>query len=210
MELIKEPYNLIIAGVGGQGNILASGLVGLAATAAGYRVVVGETYGASQRGGSVMSHLRFSRQKEYGPLVPYGQADLIIAFEPLEALRVASKYANPETVVIANTTPVYPVSVTLNEADYPETENILSAINSLVKELYILDATALARAAGDPRVQNMVMVNALASYRHQPIERRYFKKALVEFLTGAGSEQQEINSRAFESPVKVEKYLISD
>ncbi len=207
MELIKEPYNLIIAGVGGQGNILASGLVGLAATAAGYRVVVGETYGASQRGGSVMSHLRFSRQKEYGPLVPYGQADLIIAFEPLEALRVASKYAHPETVVIANTTPVYPVSVTLNEADYPETEDILSAINSLVKELYILDATALARAAGDPRVQNIVMVNALSAYRHQPIERRYFEKILEDFLAGTENEQRAINFRAFESPVKLEKFF---
>lgn len=197
---------MIIAGVGGQGNILASGLAALAATAAGYRVVVGETYGASQRGGSVMSHLRLSLHKEYGPLVPYGQAVLILAFEPLEALRVASKYACAETVVIANTVPVYPVSVTLKEADYPETADILKAIKSLVKELYILDATSLARSAGDPRAQNIVMVNALAGYPHQPVDRLYFEEALEDFLAGTGSEQREINRRAFECEVELKKY----
>jgi len=206
MKQFREPYNLIIAGVGGQGNILASGLVGLAATTAGYRVVVGETYGASQRGGSVMSHLRLSRHKEYGPLVPYGQADMIVAFEPLEALRVASKYAYTETVVITNTMPVYPVSVTLNEADYPETDNILKAVKSMVKELYILDATALARAAGDPRVQNIIMVKALADNCCQPVERQYFETALVEFLENVSSEQREINRLAFELEVQPEKY----
>lgn len=70
MPQVKEPFNLIICGVGGQGNIMASGLVGLAATAAGFKVVVGETYGASQRGGSVMSHLRFSHARDYGPRSP--------------------------------------------------------------------------------------------------------------------------------------------
>lgn len=199
----KEPYNLIISGVGGQGNILASGLAALAATAAGFNVVVGETYGASQRGGSVMSHLRLSAEKEYGPLVPYGQADMIVGFEPLEALRVASKYAHAETVIIVNTTPVYPVSVIMKEADYPEVEHILNGLNSLAGRVYTLDATALAREAGDPRVQNIVMINALASCPGLPLTRRYFEEALHEFLTGAGGEQRETNRRAFELTIKL-------
>jgi indolepyruvate ferredoxin oxidoreductase, beta subunit len=193
----KEPYNLIISGVGGQGNILASGLAALAATAAGFNVVVGETYGASQRGGSVMSHIRLSAEKEYGPLVPYGQADVIVGFEPLEALRVASKYAHAETVVIVNTTPVYPVSVIMKETDYPEVVTILDGLRSLAGRVYTLDATALAREAGDPRAQNIVMINALAACPGLPLARRYFEEALEDFLSGAGSEQRETNRRAF-------------
>jgi indolepyruvate ferredoxin oxidoreductase, beta subunit len=201
MPRFKEPFNLIIAGVGGQGNIMASALAGLAATAAGFRVVVGETYGASQRGGSVMSHLRLSREKDFGPLVPAGQADIIVGFEPLEALRVAARYAHPGTVAIVNTTPVYPVSVIFNEADYPEPANILAGLKSLVGSVYTLDATALARQAGDPRAQNIVMINALAACPALPLERRHFQAALDDFLTGAGAEQREINRRAFELPV---------
>jgi indolepyruvate ferredoxin oxidoreductase, beta subunit len=198
MQLKKEPYNQIIAGVGGQGNILASALAGIAATVAGYNVVVGETYGASQRGGSVMSHVRLSLDKTYGPLVPSGQADLIVAFEPLEALRVSSKYAGPSTVVIVNLTPVYPVSVLLQEASYPDTESILTALKTLANEIYTVDATSLARKAGDPRSQNIVMINAMSLYPEQPVERDFYNKALEEFLQGAGSEQKEINRRAFE------------
>lgn len=203
MSNLKEPYNLIISGVGGQGNILASGLAALAGTTAGFKVVVGETYGASQRGGSVMSHVRLSSEKEYGPLVPYGQADVIVGFEPLEALRVASKYAHPDTVVIVNTTPVYPVSVIMKETDYPEVASILNGLSSLAGRVYTLDATALAREAGDPRAQNIVMINALASCPGLPLERRYFEEALHEFLAGAGGEQRETNRRAFELKVEL-------
>lgn len=200
------PYNIIIAGVGGQGNITASALTGLAATSAGFKVTVGETYGASQRGGSVISHVRLFGEKEYGPLVPFGKADLIVAFEPLEALRAASKYARAETAVIVNTTPVYPVAVILKEARYPALKNIFTALKSLAGEIYTLDAAALAREAGDPRAQNMVMINALSRYAGQPIKRRYFDQSLEEFLQGAGSEQQNINRLAFQMPLQLQRH----
>lgn len=206
MTGIKEPYNIIITGVGGQGNILASGLASMAATSAGYKVVVGETYGASQRGGSVMSHIRLSTNRDYGPLVPYGQADLIVAFEPLEALRVASNYAHLETVVILNINPIYPVSVIFREADYPDVDKIIAAIQTLAGKIYIIDATALAREVGDPRVQNIVMVNALSLCTDQPIKRCYFEAALDDFLDGAGSEQKELNRRAFETFFELKEF----
>lgn len=206
MTGIKEPYNLIITGVGGQGNILASALASMAATSAGFKVVVGETYGASQRGGSVMSHIRLSTNLDYGPLVPYGQADLIVAFEPLEALRVASKYAHPKTVVILNTNPIYPVSVIFKEADYPDVDKILAGIRTLTGKIYIVDATALAREVGDPRVQNIVMVNALSLCSEQPIKRAFFNSALDDFLAGAGSEQKDLNRSAFEIPLELKEF----
>lgn len=206
MIVYREPLNLVISGVGGQGNILASGLLALAATAAEFNVVVGETYGASQRGGSVMSHLRFSQEKEYGPLVPLGGAHIIVGFEPLEALRTASRYGNPETVVIVNTVPVYPVSVVLNEAGYPALEEILAAIASQTGKLFTLDATAAAREAGDPRAQNIVMINALAVSELLPLRREHFREALSQFLEGSGSEQREINRRAFNLPVELKEY----
>ena len=88
--------NVVICGIGGQGNILASGLMGSALVEMGYKVAVGETYGASQRGGSVMSHLRVSDDVERGVLIPEGKADVVVAFEPVEALRILRVYGNPE------------------------------------------------------------------------------------------------------------------
>lgn len=203
MPQVKEPFNLIICGVGGQGNIMASGLVGLAATAAGFKVVVGETYGASQRGGSVMSHLRFSHARDYGPLIPSGEADIIVAFEPLEALRVATRYANSETVVIVNTEPVYPLSVLLHESTFPEVERILAGLNSICGPVYYLQATDIARNLGEPRVQNIVMINALSRLEEMPFGRDYFESALEEFLEGAGQERKEMNRRAFEADCSI-------
>ncbi len=205
MPQFKEPYNLIICGVGGQGNILASGLTSLAANAAGLKVVVGETYGASQRGGSVMSHVRLSRQRDYGPLVPYGRVDVIVGFEPLETLRIAAKYAHVETVIIVNTAPLYPISVIFNEAQYPAVDSILVALQSLAAVVYTIDATDLARQAGDPRAQNIVMINALSACPGLPVQRKHFDEALHDFLEGAGSEKREINRRAFEMPLELQK-----
>ena len=82
----KENYNLIITGVGGQGNVLSSQLIGQALVGKGYFVTIGETYGASQRGGSVMSHIRISSQKQLSPLIPRGKADIVVGLEPVEAL----------------------------------------------------------------------------------------------------------------------------
>lgn len=206
MSTFKEPFNLIISGVGGQGNILASALVSLAATGAGFKVVVGETYGASQRGGAVMSHVRLSQKRDYGPLIPYGKADMIVGFEPLEALRVVTKYAHSGTKVIVNTEPLYPVSVVLNESTYPAVEDILAALDSMTDRVYTLNATQLAREAGDPRVQNIMMINALSLEESFPVKREQFKGTLGDFLEGAGQEQRELNRRAFEAEVALKLF----
>src|SRR5512135_3720057 len=105
-------YNLIITGVGGQGNVLSSQLIGQALVGKGFFVTIGETYGASQRGGSVMSHIRLSSRKQLSPLISRGQADVVLGLEPVEALRVLTVYGNRKTVVLTNTRPIYPVDVT--------------------------------------------------------------------------------------------------
>ena len=110
-DLRKDPFNLIIAGVGGQGNILASQVVAQAALMEDLNATIGETYGVSQRGGSVMSHLRISKQSVWSPQIPRGQAHIVVALEPTEALRVLQAYGNPEVRVIVNTRPVYSVGV---------------------------------------------------------------------------------------------------
>ena len=120
IKLPRDPYNVIITGVGGQGNVLASKVLGNALVNKGLDVTVGETFGATQRGGSVMSHLRISAQSSWSPQIPKGMAHIVIALEPVEALRVLSVYGNPETLVITNDRPVYPVGVICGEMDYPE------------------------------------------------------------------------------------------
>ena len=102
---------MIICGIGGQGNVLASEIVSSTLKDMGYRVAVGETYGASQRGGSVMSHVRVSETEDFGVLIPSGEAHIIIGFEPLETLRMARQYANKETMIIYDPRPVYPLGV---------------------------------------------------------------------------------------------------
>ncbi len=119
MALIKDPLNIIITGVGGQGNVLASQLLGKAFVKENFLVTIGETYGATQRGGAVMSHMRISRTSAYSPLIPEGQADIIVALEPVEALRVIAQYGNPKVQAIVNSRPIYPTAVSVGDAQYP-------------------------------------------------------------------------------------------
>ena len=95
VSLAKDPYNIIITGVGGQGNVLASRVLGGMLAAKGYMVTIGETFGASQRGGSVMSHVRVSSKAVSSPQIPRGIADIIVSLEPAEAVRVMADYGNP-------------------------------------------------------------------------------------------------------------------
>jgi indolepyruvate ferredoxin oxidoreductase beta subunit len=107
-RLKNDPYNLIITGVGGQGNVLASRMVGDMLSQLGFYVTIGETFGASQRGGSVMSHLRISAASTFSPQIPRGRAHMIVALEPTEAIRVLRDYGNPEVGVLCNTRPSSP------------------------------------------------------------------------------------------------------
>ena len=131
--------DILIAGVGGQGTVLASRLIAAAAMAQGAFVRTAETIGMAQRGGSVVSHVRITAE-ELSPLIPLAKADLIIAFEPAEAVRSLERLA-PGGRCIVNTKPIYPISVTLQGASYPLAE-IQSHIQKQAPDSFFLDASA--------------------------------------------------------------------
>jgi indolepyruvate ferredoxin oxidoreductase beta subunit len=130
-KLYAEPLDLIITGVGGQGNVLASQVLGRALLKAGYSVTVGETFGLSQRGGAVMSMVRITRDKTMGPLIPENRATAVVSLEPLEALRVLGPYGNAQVIVLTNNRPLMPVNVIAGANKYPELEELKASLQKL-------------------------------------------------------------------------------
>jgi indolepyruvate ferredoxin oxidoreductase beta subunit len=185
----REALNLIITGVGGQGNVLSSQILGQALVGKGYFVTIGETYGASQRGGSVMSHIRLSGRRQLSPLIPRGQADVVLGLEPVEALRVLTGYGYRETVVIANTRPIYPVEVTSGDESYPEIEEIESALRNLSRELHLVPATEKALEMGSPILGNMIMIGALLKLEILPLNGEAFAQTLRGNFKGKRLEE---------------------
>lgn len=175
-----ERLNIVIAGVGGQGNVVASEVLATALSRAGYRVSVGETFGASQRGGSVMSHVRAAREATPGPLIPKGLADIILGFEPLETLRLLADYGRETTRVVVNPRPVYPLAVQQGQATYPEAGTLMAKLTGLAAEVLTVDATGLARQAGDMRAQNLAMVGALVGSGWLPLDAATVERVLGE------------------------------
>ncbi len=200
MSSKKEPYNLIITGVGGQGNVLSSQLIGQALVGSGYFVTIGETYGASQRGGSVMSHIRISSQKQLSPLIPKGKADIVVGLEPVETIRVLTVYGNPKTVVISNTRPIYPVDVTSGNEKYPESEEIQRALEDLSQRVYYIPATEKAMEMGSPILGNMIMVGALLELNLLPLSPALFRETLSKNFT---SRRLETNLKALEEGKRI-------
>jgi indolepyruvate ferredoxin oxidoreductase, beta subunit len=185
MTLSKDPLNLIITGVGGQGNVLASQWIGRALVRENFYVTIGETYGASQRGGAVMSHLRISKESQYSPLIPEGQADILVALEPVEALRVIGQYGNAAISAVVNSRPIYPTAVTVGEAEYPSLEKIQETLRGLARKAWFVDATEIALSFGAPILTNIIMVGALAGTDLIPLDPKTFTEVLQESLPAA-------------------------
>jgi indolepyruvate ferredoxin oxidoreductase beta subunit len=179
---MKDPFNVIIGGVGGQGNVLASQIIGTILVSRGYVVTIGETYGASQRGGAVMSHLRISSKDQFSPLIPEGRCDFLMALEPVEALRILGTYGNPEVMTILNTRPIHPMDVISGNATYPEITDVLQKLSALSKRLWTLNATEIALDMGDPIFSNMAMLGALCAVGFLPLDRKDFETAMTELL----------------------------
>lgn len=195
MTLEKDPLNLIIAGVGGQGNILASQIVATAGIKEWLYVTVSETYGASQRGGPVMSHVRFSAKAQCGPLIPEGEADIIVGLEPIEALRIIADYGNPGTRVIVSPRPIYPISVLSGQDKYPPVEEVMQKLGGLVAEVRVVKAIEEGETG---LAANIVMVGALAGSGLVPIEVKNFEESIREIMS---HRDLDLNLRAFKKGV---------
>lgn len=190
-KLSVDPLNIVVCGVGGQGNILAARLAGRSLAKRGYIVTIGETYGASQRGGDVMSHIRLSVRRGYGPLIPPGGAHIVLGLEPLETVRILVDYGNPRVVTITNTHPILPVTVGMGVAQYPDYDELRQTIARLSGQVWFLDATEVALGLGSVRLTNLVMLGALigsallpiaAAQVEEEIKERFPKNALKPVL----------------------------
>ncbi|OGP65316.1 MAG: indolepyruvate ferredoxin oxidoreductase [Deltaproteobacteria bacterium RBG_13_47_9] len=181
-SLKKDPYNIIITGVGGQGNVMASRVLSNMLVRRGYRITIGETFGMSQRGGAVMSHIRVSAQTQWSPQVPRGKADMVIAIEPIEAIRVLATYGNPQVKVLSNTRAIYPVGVITGELTYPSLEEIKDRVRLLSASAWFLDATDEAVKLGNPILGNIVMIGAVTATGEVPVNREDFQDVIAKTL----------------------------
>ena len=191
----KDPYNVIITGVGGQGNVIASRMLGNILARKGYSITIGETFGVSQRGGSVMSHIRISAKGTWSPQMPKGKADLVVALEPIESLRVMAGYGNPETKVLSNSRPVYPVGVIAGDQKYPTKDELNEALLKLTSDVKFIDATDEALKLGEPILSNVIMMGAIAGLNDLPFDTPDFAEVVAGTFK---KEKQEMNIRAFE------------
>lgn len=190
-----KDLNIIISGVGGQGNILLERIIGKCAIAADLKVTASDTFGAAQRGGSVISQIRLGK-KVRSSLIPRGKCDVILGLEPGEALRTAGKYMADNALVIVNTAPVLPAKVKIGEWEYPPVETIVQVLKKFSDNVIELHATALANeVAGDNRYTNMVMAGAFAAQNMLPVNTATYKTAIKE-ATGGFAEK---NLSAFDA-----------
>jgi len=176
---VMKEFNLVIAGVGGQGSILSSHIVGDAAIRDGYQVRVAETYGAAMRGGAVMGQIRIGRDVQE-PLILVDKADALLALEPLEALRRGIRYLSPHGVALINTRQVPPVDVNVGRAHYPTIKEIEHKIGALTKHVITVDGTGLAEKAGHDRTLNVVMIGALKGTGIFPLSQESIEAAITD------------------------------
>ncbi len=148
----------------------------------GFNVTIGETFGASQRGGSVMSHLRVSTRPHWSPQIPKGRCHLAIALEPTEALRVLQQYGNPDVRTICNTRPVHAIGVISGDQPYPEQDRIQAWIDELSAQSWFLDATEKALALGNPILGNIIMIGAAAAVSGLPMDKTVFNATISELM----------------------------
>lgn len=180
--------NVLIVGVGGQGIILASEILCEVALQAGYSVKKSEVHGMSQRGGIVTSQVRFG-EKVYSPLIPQGEADIVLAFEEAEALRWAS-WLRPHGTVIVNRLRLVPPGGFLTKTPYPD--NVLETLQTKIPRVIEVDAVELAHQLGNPRLMNVLLLGVLS--RFAPMSEDFW-------LHGVGSRvprgTEEMNLEAF-------------
>jgi indolepyruvate ferredoxin oxidoreductase beta subunit len=191
-EKMKNIYKIQLIGVGGQGTIKASVIIGEAAMKKGLNVVMSEVHGMAQRGGTVVTEFKIG--EVHSPLVEEGAADLMIAFEPAEALRALNKI-NQESFVIVNSSPIVPFTVSLGISEYPEPSSVFKELKVKIKNLLIINAEKIAKKAGSIISENMVLLGAAVATPNFPIEKDLVIQSMKKNLP---PKSIETNLKAFE------------
>ncbi len=179
--------DIVLAGVCGQGILSIATVLGFAAVENNLYLKQAETHGMSQRGGAVQSYLRLSDQPIYSDLIPSGQAQLILSVEPLESMRYLN-FLSPDGYVISSTTPF------VNIPDYPDPEKVMKTIEKL-PHVVALDAENMAKAEGNVKASNMVMLGAASPFIELPLSS--LEQAIKEVFSKKGEAIVELNLRAF-------------
>ena len=159
--MMNPSINFLLAGVGGQGTILASDVLVNVGLEAGYQTKQAEVHGMSQRGGSVTSHVRWG-QVVYSPLIGAGEADVLLAFEKLEALRSLNTL-RPGALVLVNTQVIQPLTVISGDQVYPDDEKLRLAFARLTHHLEFINGEQIAGSMGNPKTANVVLLGALSA-----------------------------------------------
>lgn len=187
---MKETGNILFSGVGGQGILLASEVTAYSMLEAGYDVKKSEVHGMAQRGGSVTAQLRYGK-RVYSPLIEPGCADILVAFEMMEAARYV-EYLHSDSKVIVNTQKILPPAVATGQMEYPE--NVLSHLDKLGITVVQIDAFDIAKEVGEVKTANVVMVGAMSAFL--PVDQNNY----IEVINKRVPERfREVNLQAFEA-----------
>lgn len=187
---MKQSGNILFSGVGGQGILLASELTAYAQLDAGFDVKKSEVHGMAQRGGSVEAHLRYG-ERVYSPLIEPGTADILVAFEIMEAARYLP-YLHKDSAVVVNTQKILPPAVAMGKAVYPD--DILDELTSRGINVVALDASAVAREVGELRTANVAMVGAMSNFLS--VNKQVFLDVID---TRVKEAFRDVNKKAFEA-----------
>lgn len=184
--------NVLLSGVGGQGTVLASRLIALAAMEKGMEARGAETIGMAQRGGSVVSHVRIGGEI-HSPMIPEGQADVLIGFEPAEAVRCLP-YLKKDGCVVVSPLPIRPVTASLGNGSYTG-EEMMAYLKQTVPNLIVVDGTSICRECGSPKVLNVALLGAAISSGLIGISQEEMQEAIVRRVP---EKFKEMNLKALE------------
>jgi len=193
---MKE-FNIVLAGVGGQGTLLAAEAIGVAAVRDELNVRVSEIHGMAQRGGAVVSTVRIG-EDALSSTVLDGRADVLLGFEPFETLRNL-KYASEKTLVLMSTERIPPTELAAKNVKYPSIEKLVEKLRIFTCHVFLVDAPQLAKKAGSSLAQNVVLLGALAGTGVLPVKTESLKEAIRELVP---AKHLEMNLRAFELGVQ--------
>lgn len=189
----ENSYNIYICGVGGQGIIKTSVIIGEAAMNEGYEVVMSEIHGMSQRGGVVSTELKIGDYKS--SIIEESNADIILSFEPIEAVRSLNK-SNKDTKIVFNTSPIVPSTLTQFNQTYPDIEDIIVSLNNNYEHIYPIDGEKLALDAGSLLSLNMVLLGGVIANDTFPLSKKSVIKSMKNNLH---SKFHEMNLKAIEN-----------
>jgi indolepyruvate ferredoxin oxidoreductase beta subunit len=191
-------FDVVLVGVGGQGIVMLSNIIGQAAAQAGVRALTGELHGLSQRSGSIYIHMRIGGS-ELSPLIPYGEADAIVSLEAMEALRYI-EYLKDDGIIIMNTqvtNPPIEIATLSKEKreDFLKLDQIKEKLEIVTKNIALIDSLSLATKAGNTRTENSVFIGALAALADIPLSIENLKTSLEKTVPKKALDE---NIKAFE------------